>query len=70
MFTDDSPRFAYLRRHPFILLSLVLHAVPLVALYHLGDDPGEKKDLSSAMPARVRELKAVMRRLHREVHEK
>ena len=44
MYTDDSPRFAptfgpafgLIRRHPFIVLSLVLHAVPLVALYHLG----------------------------------
>ncbi|MCS0613796.1 hypothetical protein NX783_13705 [Massilia kyonggiensis] len=25
-----------MRRHPFVVLSLVLHAVPLVALYHLG----------------------------------
>jgi hypothetical protein len=40
MFTDDSPRlaptFSPIRRHPFIFLSLVLHAVPLVALYYLG----------------------------------
>jgi hypothetical protein len=36
MFTDDTPRFGHLRRHPFIYLSLVLHAVPLVALYHVG----------------------------------
>jgi len=40
MFADDPPRFAPtfgpIRRHPFIFLSLVLHAVPLVALYHLG----------------------------------
>jgi hypothetical protein len=36
MFADDTPRFGHLRRHPFIYLSLVLHAVPLVALYHFG----------------------------------
>jgi hypothetical protein len=40
MFADDTPRlapaFGPLRRHPFIFLSLVLHAVPLVALYHFG----------------------------------
>jgi hypothetical protein len=36
MFADAPPRFGHLRRHPFIYLSLVLHAVPLVALYHLG----------------------------------
>jgi hypothetical protein len=36
MYAVDSPRFAHVRRHPFIYLSLVLHAVPLVALYHLG----------------------------------
>ncbi|WP_440964106.1 cell envelope integrity protein TolA [Massilia sp. GER05] len=40
MFADDTPRlapaFGPLRRHPFIVLSLVLHAVPLVALYHFG----------------------------------
>ncbi|SDF05999.1 hypothetical protein SAMN05428966_112133 [Massilia sp. PDC64] len=36
MFADDPPRFAHVRRHPYIYLSLVLHAVPLVALYHLG----------------------------------
>lgn len=27
---------AHVRRHPFLLLSIVLHAVPLVVLYHLG----------------------------------
>jgi hypothetical protein len=36
MYTDDAPRFGLVRRHPFVVLSLVLHAVPLVALYHLG----------------------------------
>ena len=40
MFIDDrptfGPKFGLIRRHPFIFLSLVLHAVPLVALYHLG----------------------------------
>jgi hypothetical protein len=36
MYTDDAPRFGLIRRHPFVVLSLVLHAVPLVALYHLG----------------------------------
>jgi len=36
MFADAPPRFGHLRRHPFIYLSLLLHAVPLVALYHLG----------------------------------
>ena len=36
MVLDDSPRFATVRRHPFLALSLVLHAVPLIALYHLG----------------------------------
>jgi hypothetical protein len=36
MFADAPPRFGHLRRHPFIYLSLVLHAVPLVVLYHLG----------------------------------
>jgi hypothetical protein len=36
MFTDDAPRFAHVRRYPFIYLSFVLHAVPLVALYYLG----------------------------------
>ncbi len=40
MFIDDAPRFGpqfgLIRRHPFIFLSLVLHAVPLAALYHLG----------------------------------
>jgi hypothetical protein len=40
MFIDDrpvfGPKFGLIRWHPFIFLSLVLHAVPLVALYHLG----------------------------------
>jgi len=40
MFADHSPTFAppfaHLRRHPFLVLSLVLHAVPLIALYYLG----------------------------------
>ena len=40
MFADDiarpAPAFGPIRRHPFIFLSLVLHAVSLVALYHLG----------------------------------
>jgi hypothetical protein len=41
MFLDDSltpgaATLAHVRRHPFIYLSLVLHAVPLVALYYLG----------------------------------
>jgi hypothetical protein len=37
---DDSPTlapaFAPIRRHPFLVASLVLHAVPLVALYYLA----------------------------------
>jgi hypothetical protein len=40
MVLDDFPKlappYALIRRHPFLVLSLVLHAVPLVALYYLG----------------------------------
>jgi hypothetical protein len=40
MVLDDTPTFAPafapIRRHPFLVASLVLHAVPLIALYYLG----------------------------------
>jgi hypothetical protein len=31
-----APTFAPIRRHPFLVAALVLHAVPLIALYQLG----------------------------------
>jgi len=36
MFADDPPRFAPVRQHPFLVASLLLHAVPLAVLVHLG----------------------------------
>jgi len=33
---------------------------PAVALFHLGDDLGEKRDLAARDPARVRELEAAL----------
>ncbi|MFL6635335.1 MAG: cell envelope integrity protein TolA [Massilia sp.] len=40
MFPNDSPTlaptFGPIRRHPFLVASVVLHALPLVALYYLG----------------------------------
>jgi hypothetical protein len=40
MVLDDSPTFAPafapIRRHPFLVASLMLHAVPLAVLFHLG----------------------------------
>jgi hypothetical protein len=41
MVLDDAPApgtalLAHVRRHPFLLLSLVLHAVPLIVLVHVG----------------------------------
>jgi hypothetical protein len=42
---DDAPPFAPtlapVRRHPFLVASLVLHAVPLIALYYLGSQRTE-----------------------------
>jgi hypothetical protein len=40
MFPNDSPTlaptFGPIRRHPFLVASVVLHVLPLIALYHLG----------------------------------
>ncbi len=38
-----------------------------VELYHLREDPGERKDLASAMPERAKELRAKLKEWRREV---
>jgi arylsulfatase A len=40
------------------------------ALYNLVDDPREATDLAGRQPGRVRELAAVLRRMHRDVNAK
>ena len=40
------------------------------ALYNLVDDPREATDLAERQPARVRDLAAVLRRMHRDVNGK